>query len=545
MILMIDNYDSFTYNLYQAIGVLYPDIKVVRNDEITIEEIEKLSPEALIVSPGPCYPAQAGISVEAIKHFSGKLPILGVCLGHQSIGEAFGGKIVHAAELMHGKQSDIDVDTDTLLFDGLSKKIKAARYHSLIIEKESLPDCLDIIAQDDIGQIMAVKHKQHPTYGMQFHPESVLTDVGNKIIANFLNNIAGIKTAQTKLPSLPDSERVELKPYIKKVVEGEKLTEDEAYSAMNIIMSDKATNAQIAALLTALRMRGETIEEITAFAKVMRDKMSFVKIDFPVLDIVGTGGDLSNSFNISTTSSFVIAGAGQTVAKHGNRSVSSKSGAADVFEALGVKIASTPEQSASCINEIGISFLFAQSYHSAMRFVGPTRGQIGIRTVFNILGPLSNPAKADYMIFGVYDSKLLEPLAHVLMNLGIKAAMLVHGNDCLDEISISDSTSVCEIKNGEIKSYQISPTDFGFELADKDAVKGGNAEDNAKITLGVLNGSITDAKRDVVLMNAGCAIYISGKANTIAEGIEIAKNSIDSGKALEKLNQLIEFTNKD
>lgn len=545
MILMIDNYDSFTYNLYQAIGVLYPDIKVVRNDEITIEDIEKLSPEALIISPGPCYPAQAGISVEAIKHFSGKLPILGVCLGHQSIGEAFGGKIVHAAELMHGKQSDIDIDTDTLLFDGLSKKIKAARYHSLIIERESLPDSLEIIAQDDIGQIMAVKHKQHPTYGMQFHPESVLTDVGNQIIANFLNNIAGIKTAQTKLPSLPDSERVELKPYIKKVVEGEKLSEDEAYSAMNIIMSDKATNAQIAALLTALRMRGETIEEITAFAKVMRDKMDFVKTDSPVLDIVGTGGDLSNSFNISTTSSFVIAGAGQTVAKHGNRSVSSKSGAADVLEALGVKIASTPEQSASCINEIGISFLFAQSYHSAMRFVGPTRGQIGIRTVFNILGPLSNPAKADYMIFGVYDPKLLEPLAHVLMNLGIKAAMLVHGNDCLDEISISDSTSVCEIKNGEIKSYQISPTDFGFELADKDAVKGGNAEDNAKITLGVLNGSITDAKRDVVLMNAGCAIYISGKADTIAEGIEIAKNSIDSGKALEKLNQLIEFTNKD
>lgn len=545
MILMIDNYDSFTYNLYQAIGVLYPDIKVVRNDEITIEEIEKLAPEALIVSPGPCYPKQAGISVAAIKYFSGKLPILGVCLGHQSIGEAFGGKIVHAASLMHGKQSDISVDTDNLLFDGLSKKIKAARYHSLIIEKETLPECLEIIAEDDIGQIMAVKHKEHPTYGMQFHPESVLTEVGDKIIANFLNNIAGIKTAKTKLPSLPDSERVELKPYIKKVVEGEKLTEKEAYSAMNIIMSDKATNAQISALLTALRMRGETIDEITAFAKVMRDKMDFVKIDSPVLDIVGTGGDLSNSFNISTTSSFVIAGAGQSVAKHGNRSVSSKSGAADVLEALGVKIASNPEKSVACINEIGISFLFAQSFHSAMRFVGPTRGQIGIRTVFNILGPLANPAKADYMIFGIYDPKLLEPLAHVLMNLGIKAAMLVHGNDCLDEISISDSTSVFEIKDGQIKSYQISPTDFGFELADKEAVKGGNAEDNAKITLGILNGSITDSKRDVVLMNAGCAIYISGKAATIAEGIELAKESIDSGKALAKLNQMIEFTNKD
>ena len=285
---------------------------------------------------------------------------------------------------------------------------------------------------------MAIKHKEHLTYGVQFHPESILTEVGSKIIANFLNNIVGIKTVQTSIPFIPDSERVELKPYIKKVVEGEKLSDEEAYSAMNIIMSDKATNAQISTFLTALRMRGETIEEITAFAKVMRSKMAVVKPDSPVLDIVGTGGDLSNSFNISTTSSFVIAGAGQKVAKHGNRSVSSKSGAADVLESLGVKISSSPEKAEKCINNVGISFLFAQSYHSAMRFVGPTRGQIGIRTIFNILGPLSNPAKADYMVLGVYDPNLLEPLAHVLKNLGIKGAMLVYGNDCLDEISISD-----------------------------------------------------------------------------------------------------------
>ena len=545
MILLIDNYDSFTYNLYQEIGVLYPDIIVIRNDEITIEEIEKLSPEAIIVSPGPCYPKQAGISVEAIKHFSGKIPILGVCLGHQSIGEAFGGNIIHAKEVMHGKQSSISIDTSSPIFDGLSKQIKVARYHSLIIERETLPSCLTVIAEDFIGQIMAVKHNEHPTYGVQFHPESILTDVGKKIIANFLNNVAGLKTAQVPMPSLPDAERTELKPFISKVVDGGSLTEQEAYSAMNIIMSDKATNAQISALLTAMRNRGETIEEITAFAKVMRSKMSEVKPNSPVLDIVGTGGDLSNSFNISTTSSFVIAGAGQNVAKHGNRSVSSKSGAADVLEALGVKITSTPEKAEACLNKVGLTFLFAQSYHSAMRFVGPTRSQIGVRTVFNILGPLSNPAKADYMVLGVYDPKLLEPLGHVLINLGVKSAMLVHGLDCIDEISISAPTSVCEIKNGKLKTYEISPVDFGFEFADKDAVKGGEAKENAEITLGILNGTITDAKRDVVLMNAGCAIYISGMANTIAEGIELAKESIDSGKALAKLNELVEFTNKD
>ena len=545
MILLIDNYDSFTYNLYQAIGVLYSDIEVVRNDEITIKEIEKLNPQAIIVSPGPCYPKDAGISVEAIRHFSGKVPILGVCLGHQSIGEAFGGKIIPATELMHGKKSTIEIDANSPIFDGLPKNIDVARYHSLIIENESLPNCLEVIAKDSIGQIMAVKHKEHKTYGVQFHPESILTEVGTNIISNFLNNIVGIKTSQTNSAVIPDSEKVELKPYIKNVVEGKKLSDEEAYTAMNIIMSGKATNAQIASFLTALRMRGETIDEITAFAKVMRSKMAIVKHEFPVLDIVGTGGDLSNSFNISTTSSFVIAGVGQQVAKHGNRSVSSKSGAADVLEALGVKIASTPEKAENCINNVGISFLFAQSYHSAMRFVGPTRGQIGIRTIFNILGPLSNPAKADYMVFGVYDKKLLEPLAHVLKNLGIKGAMLVYGNDCLDEISISDSTSVCEVKNSEIKSYEISPVDFGFEIAEKDAVKGGDAMENAKITLGILNGTITDARRDVVLMNAGCAIYISGKADTIADGIEMARESIDSGKALKKLNELIEFTNKE
>ena len=392
---------------------------------------------------------------------------------------------------------------------------------------------------------MAVKHKEHDTYGLQFHPESILTEVGERIIANFLKKVAGIKDVKTKAVTLPDSERVELKKYVQKCVDGYDLTEDEAFDAMNIIMSDKATNAQISALLTALRMKGETIEEITAFAKVMREKMNVVETSTPVLDIVGTGGDLSNSFNISTTSSFVISGAGQHVAKHGNRSVSSRSGAADVLEALGVKIASTPEKALASLETVGLSFLFAQSYHSAMRFVGPVRAQSGIRTVFNILGPLANPAKADYMVLGVYDPELLEPLAKVLRNLGIKAALLVYGNDKLDEISISATTSIYELKDGQIKSYEISPEDFGMEFADKSEIEGGDAVENSKITLGILDGSIKGAKRNIVLLNSGCALYISGKANTIKDGIEMAKDSIDSGKALEKLRRFVEFSNKD
>ena len=543
MILMIDNYDSFTYNLYQAIGVMYGDIEVRRNDEITIEEIEELKPQALIISPGPCYPKDAGISVEAIRHFSGKLPIFGVCLGEQSIAEAFGGRIVLAESQVHGKQTEVKVNSLDPLFKRLSHMIKVGRYHSLIVEKESLPSCLSVIAEDDKGQIMGLRHKEHLTVGVQFHPESILTGDGNTILKNFLEE-AGIIAKEEVPASLPDSQRTELKKYIAKVVDGQHLTQEEARDAIDIIMSDRATNAQTAALLTAMRLNVETPEEITGCAMGMRGKMATVQHDMPVLEIVGTGGDLAQSFNISTTSAFVISSLGQPVAKHGNRSVSSKSGAADVLEALGVKIASAPEGAAECIREVGMTFLFAQSYHKAMRFVGPVRGQIGVRTVFNILGPLTNPANAEYNIIGVYEERLLEIVAQVLKNLGVKHSLVIHGDDGLDEFSISDGTTICEIDNGEIKKYRITPEDVGLKRGKKEDIVGGSALENAQITLGILKGEITDSKLDIVLLNSGAALYVSGKAGSIAEGVELARQAIAEGKALEQLNKLVEFTNR-
>ena len=545
MILMIDNYDSFTYNLYQAIGVLYPHIEVKRNDEITLDEIEKLAPEGIILSPGPGRPADAGICEELIKKFSGQIPILGVCLGHQAIAEAFGGKIIHAKEQLHGKQTDISINTSNPLFAGLSKSIKAARYHSLVADSITLPTCLSVIATDDTAQIMAVAHREHKTFGVQFHPESILTDVGMKIIDNFLSNVCGVKTTKASLPSIPDGERTELVKYIRKVIDkGEHLTEQESFEAVDIIMNDRATNAQIACLLTAMRLKGENVDEITGFVKGMRKNMTEVIPDTPVLEIVGTGGDLSFSFNISTTSGFVIAGAGQAVAKHGNRGVSSKSGAADVLEALGCNISLTPDKAKSIINEAGYTFLFAQKYHSAMRFVGLTRRQIGVRTIFNILGPLANPAKAEYMLLGAYSDELLENMAKVLMNIGVKSAMLVHGQDGFDEISISAPTTVCEVRDGKIIKYEICPEDFGLTRYNKNDVTGGDAKDNAAITRGVLDGSITGAKRDIVLLNAGCALYVAHKADTIKEGIELARKSIDSGEALGKLDKFAELSNE-
>lgn len=543
MILLIDNYDSFTYNLYQRIGRLYSDVQVKRSDEIALDEIEALQPRAILISPGPGYPKNAGVSVEAIRYFSGKIPILGVCLGHQAIGEAFGGTVVRATRLMHGKASKITVDALCPIFQGLPREITAARYHSLILESASLPDCLSVIAADEDGQIMGVRHKTDPTYGVQFHPESVLTVSGDQILYNFLKGVCKLETKEIVAPVLPAEKRIGLKPYIAKVVEGENLTEQEAQTAMNTIMSDQATDSQIASFITALRMKGESIEEITGFAKVMREKAKPLSISPAAVDIVGTGGDLANSFNISTTAAFVAAGAGVKVAKHGNRSVSSKSGAADVLEALGVKIALNPEQAVECMEECGMAFLFAQSFHGSMRFAAAPRRETGVRTVFNILGPLANPARANYILLGVYDEALLEPLAKVLMNLGIKGAMLVHGNDGLDEISISDKTSVCEIRDGKMTRYEINPVDYGMKLAAKSDIVGGVAADNAMITLDVLKGKKGPA-RDIVLLNAGCALYIGKLAATIQEGIKLAEQSIDSGAALAKLGRLKEVTNR-
>ncbi len=542
MIVLLDNYDSFTYNLYQYIGELYPDIQVIRNDVITVEGLEQLKPEALIVSPGPGYPKDAGISLEAIRHFSGKIPILGVCLGHQSIAEAFGGKIVKASVLMHGKASKIRFQKDATLFRHLPEEVPCGRYHSLIVEDASVPECLWVTARDTDGQIMGLEHKELPIYGVQFHPESILTQAGKQILINFLNTIPGVSIPDVMQE--PPAPKKALCPYSNRLIEFQNLTQQEAAEAMDIIMSGQATEAQIAEFLTALRMKGETIDEISGLALGMRAKANLVPDSKDAIDIVGTGGDLASSFNISTTASFVIAAAGVKVAKHGNRSVSSKSGAADVLECLGVKIQSTPEQAKACLDTVGVSFLFAQSYHKSMRFVAPVRGQMGVRTVFNVLGPLTNPAQTDYIVLGVYEKKLLSVMAHVLIQIGIQRAMVVYGNDRLDEVSISDSTSVAEVRDGQVLEYELTPEQMGLPRGTKEEIVGGTAQENADITKGILNGSITGSKRNIVLLNAGCALYTIGKVASVQEGVSLAAEMIDSGKALEKLQELVTFTNR-
>lgn len=530
MILLIDNYDSFTYNLVQYFGTLQPDISVVRNDGISVEEIEKMNPSHIVLSPGPGYPKDAGICEEIIRHFQGKIPILGICLGHQAVCEVYGGTIAPAKALVHGKKSKIRINKTCTLFRGLKEEFYAARYHSLALKEETLPKDLEVTAKSEDGEIMAVAHKFYPVYGLQFHPESILTEYGMDILENFLSVTCNRE------------EKLQMKDAIHSLMEGEDLSYETAKRVMEEMMDGRATNAQMGAFLAALRMRGETIEEITAFAEVMREKGIKIKPKREVMDIVGTGGDEAGTFNISTTSAFVVASGGVPVAKHGNRSVSSRSGAADVLECLGANVSLDAKQNETILNRTGMCFLFAPVYHSSMKYAAPVRKEMGVRTVFNILGPLSNPAAASMQLLGVYDKKLVEPLAKVLGNLGVVRGVAVCGADGLDEITLTGETKVCEIRFGKTTSYTISPEQFGLRRSRLEELVGGTPKENAKITKDILSGKERGPKRDVVLLNAGMSLYLGIDGITLEDGIKLAGELIDSGKALEKLEEFVAAT---
>ena len=333
-----------------------------------------------------------------------------------------------------------------------------------------------------------------------------------------------------------------IKDAISLLVKGNDLSTEMMTAVMEEIMTNEATDAQKASFLTALAMKGETIDEITAAAKVMRSHCERFLNDMDVLEIVGTGGDGSNTFNISTLSAIVASAAGIPVAKHGNRAASSKCGTADCLEALGVKIDIAPALSAQLLKDIDICFLFAQKYHTAMRFVGGVRKEMGIRTLFNILGPLANPAGANMQLLGVYSEDLIEPLAHVLCNLGVKRAMVVYGTDSIDEISLSAPTKVCEFRGNNFKTYEITPEQYGFTRCAKEDLVGGTPEDNAKIALDILNDQ-PGPKLDAVLLNAGAAIYIASDNITMEDAIAKARVLIESGAAKKQLETFIEKTN--
>lgn len=545
MIYLIDNYDSFSYNLYQLIGEVDPAIEVIRNDALTVEELEEKNPEAVILSPGPGRPADAGICEEVALKLSGKVPILGVCLGHQAICEAFGGTVGYAKELMHGKSSLVKVDEQSPLFKGLPAKVRVARYHSLAADEGSLPECLQVVSRADDGEVMAVQHAEFPTFGVQFHPESILTPDGRAMIENFL----AIATKEyTAVAPIVRKEPTMIREAIFKLVDKQDLTYDEAYDVINEIMSGETTQVQTAAFLSALSTKStksETIAEIAGCAAAMRSHATKVDYDKPLLEIVGTGGDKAGSFNISTTAAFIIAAGGAKVAKHGNRAASSKSGTADCQEALGVNIEQGPDLCKKLLDEVGMCFFFAQKYHTAMRYVGPIRKELGFRTVFNILGPLTNPASPETMILGVYDESLVQPLARVLTGLGVKDGMVVYGQDCLDELSTACPTTVCEFHGDDYLSYVLTPEELGMKRCTKEDLRGGSPDENAQITRDILSGKETGAKRDTVLVNAAAGLYIAGLAPSLKDGVAKAQELINNGKATETLEEYVRVSNQE
>ena len=533
MLILIDNYDSFTYNLVQYFGELGTEIRVFRNDQVTLNELIALNPSYLVVSPGPGSPADGGISNEAIRYFTGKIPVLGVCLGHQCLGAIYGGKVERAARLMHGKTSLV-THNGRDIFKGIPSPFEAMRYHSLIVN-EPLPAELEVTASTAEGEIMSIRHKQYPTFGVQFHPESILTEHGKEMLKNFLE-IKPLATSNT-------GENAMLKPFIAKAVNRIDLTAVEAQEAMNVIMTGVATPAQIGAYLVALRMKGETVEEITGSARAMR--ANAVKVELTdrstlIYDTAGTGGDGAQTFNISTAAAFVIAGTGRKVAKHGNRAASSQCGSADVLAALGLNLDLSAEQVGKAIGEIGIGFLFAPKFHPAMKYVGAARKEIGQRTIFNLLGPLTNPAGADVQLIGIYSPALTEPLANVLNELGARAALIIHGAGGTDELNSCGVNRISHLKDGAVRTYDLDPAKLGLARATVAELRGGTPDEAAVMMRELFGGKLNGARRDAILLNAAGAI--AAETGDFKSGLEEARASLDGGQALDKLNSLLEFS---
>ncbi|MCR4821549.1 MAG: bifunctional anthranilate synthase component II/anthranilate phosphoribosyltransferase [Treponema sp.] len=533
MIAFIDNKDSFTFNIVQSLERVSGDkVMVFRSEEASVSEIEAASPSHIVVGPGPGTPQEAGISIEAIKYFAGKIPLLGICLGHQAIGAAFGANIVGAKYIRHGIVEEIKTDGRGI-FRHIGPKGSFTRYHSLVVEEKSLPEEFEVTARAKDGDIMGIRHKTMTIEGVQFHPESIASEKGDALFKAFLNYRRENVSYANLLNQLID----EKKP----------LSKDQAEGFIGELAEGSMDEKIASSVLTAMAARGRpTADEMAGAATAMlKKKTAFPLENHGLAEIVGTGGDGKGSFNISSLSAIVASSCGQPMAKHGNRAVSSKSGAADFIEALGVNIMASPDKTAQLVKKTGFGFLMAPVYHSAMRFAAPIRKALGIKTVFNVLGPLLNPANAEYEVLGVYSKDLLKDYAHAAKSLGAKRVMVVNSEDGYDEISPCALTNVYQIdEKGRENLYTINPKDFGITDADEDELYGGNGMDNAKLALDVLNGQGRKTIRYAVGMNAGAVLYLCGRARTLKEGYALALEAIDSGKTLEKVKEIQKVSNE-
>lgn len=532
MIVVIDNYDSFTYNVVQSLQRLSGDrVEVLRSKESTVQEIASLMPTKLVISPGPGNPDSAGISLEAIRYFAGKIPILGICLGHQAIAQAFGAKIVQAKHICHGIVQEMTLDGKGL-FRIVGKKGTFTRYHSLAVEESSLSPDFEITARAPDGEIMGIRHKTLEIEGVQFHPESIASEGGDNLFRAFLNY---------------RREDVPIPAFLNQLLSGKPLSREQAALFTENLTEGTLDERAAAAVLTAIAAHGEpTADEMAGCAEVLlKKKTPFPYHDAGLAEIVGTGGDGKGSFNISSLSSLIAVSCGQPVAKHGNRAVSSKSGAADFFENMGIKISAQPEKTADLLKRTGFAFLMAPVYHPSWRFAGPIRKALGIKTIFNVLGPLVNPANADYEVLGVYSKDLMEDYAHAAKKLGAKRVMVVHSDDGYDEISPCAPTHVFQIdEKGRENRYVINPADFGITDANEDELAGGTGADNARLAEEIIAGKGRRTIRAAVGLNTAAVLYLSGKARTLKDGYAMALDAIDSGRVKAKIDEIRNISNE-
>lgn len=507
--LIIDNFDSFTYNLYQYVAELGGNPEVYRNNEITTNEIKKLGFTHIIISPGPGSPDNTkdfGVCGKVIDEFTGKLPILGVCLGHQGIIHRLGGKVMRAPVPVHGKRSLIRIQNGNPLFKGLPEVIEGMRYHSLLGESKSLPDSLEIIAETVNDKlIMGVAHKEFPLFGVQFHPESIGTPNGKQILKNFLNITAD-------------------------------LTEEEAEKLVYNMGTGKLTEKEMEDTLKRLAEKGESVSEIVGAARAMRKMAVTLPIkDEDLMDTCGTGGSGLPRMNISTAVAFVLAAAGIKIAKHGNRAASGRCGSFDLLEQLGVNINLSPEAVSESIKKLGIGFIFAPAFHPAMKLIAPVRKKLGIRTIFNLLGPLTNPTSPNYHLLGTTSVKIAKKMIEAMKNLGYKHAMVVCGEDGLDEVTITGKTHVFELKNGEVRQFDFSPKEVGIsEVKSFDEISGGNAEKNAELFLLLLQNKEPTKLQNLLELNCAFGLVVGNLAKDVAEGLMMARKIIGNGLAYKK-----------
>ena len=532
MILLIDNYDSFVFNVAQYLGELTDEeVRTVRNDQLTLAEIRALKPSRIVLSPGPKHPKDSGICLEILKEIT-DIPILGICLGHQAFGLVHGATVKRLEVPLHGKTSVLTVtEPQSVLFKGLPQQFSVMRYHSLYVDKDTLPQELIITALSDDGVIMALQHKTKPIHSIQFHPESFFTEYGKNILKNFLIGTQAVQSVQNTQEKAKAYANEVFKAALKKLQENQPLGDSDFKQICEILHSKQYDIVQLGALLVLISEKSLYPESLTAFVRNILAYSTTFADPRPMIDLCGTGGDGLKTINISTTVAFIVAALGVKVAKHGNRSVTSQSGSTDVLGELGIAMESNLMKQLDSLEKNGLAFFHAPFFHNLVGEVREVRQRLGIRTVFNVLGPLLHPnTKLKYQLVGLYHEPVMRLYAETLQLLGREHALVVRGNDGLDEISICDETKIVEVKGKQILEYTIAPEMFGFKRAFHADIQGGTPTENAEILRRTLKGEERGAKADIVILNAMFALYTANVVKHPAEAKPLIEEALRSGK---------------